>query len=199
MTIFKIADGKQERVSSIGLVNFDVPTPKSFVIFFHTPHVKNGFENSCSETACECALRHWNIVDWDQYRIHREGYHTFEGDVSEGDLGLIRLFNHEIFTTKTGLKIRLSAKIVQDADLEFLFHQLHKGRAPIVRIFTDRARKNKHTQVVIGYNKKGLFLNDNDDYNLENNDPSKHYWIFQDFDQFLDRWSRNTIVVKPVI
>jgi hypothetical protein len=143
------------------LVNFNIKIPTNAIKFLKVPYVPNGFENSCSEASAEMILRYWKIQNWSQYEIHQYGYQTFEGFIAEGDLGLLNFFKYENFITEEGKKINFHVDYVEEGTLADLRKYLDKGIPIIIRYFTNN-RGDKHTVVLIGYNKEGFFKHDND-------------------------------------
>lgn len=152
---------KNEDALGDNLVKYNYKTPREYTQFLKVPYVPNGFENSCSEASAEMILRYWGIVNWSQYEIHQYGYQTFEGFISEGDLGLLNFFKNEEFYDKNDKLIVFNVKLVEKGTLDDLRKYLDLGIPLIIRYYTN-ASKDKHTVVFIGYNKDGFFKHDND-------------------------------------
>ena len=169
-------------------MNFNIKKPRDAEKFLPVPHVRHGFENSCSECSAESVIRYWQtkgysqLNGWNQFSIHRKGYQSFEGNISEGDLGLFKLFKY------------LNLKVIQknNASLNDIKSWIDKDIPVIVRITTDPSHRNHHTQVAIGYSTTQIFLNDNDVYDQKN--PQ---YIFQCHKHFLEGFTGRIIVVHP--
>lgn len=178
---------------AIKLVTINYNPPKEAVKFIKVPHIKNGFENSCSEASAEGVLRFWGVVDWNQFRIHMEGYMTFESSISEGDKGILNLFKHMEFKDEHNNVIKFEVIEKNNSTFEDMLKFIDQDIPVIVRITTNENKTDYHTEVLIGYNNKGVFLNDNDVYNR----IGKVKYIFKDNKQFLEGWTGNFIAIYP--
>ena len=174
-------------------VNYDqFPNPKNAIIFLRAPHVRNGFDNSCSECSAEVIMRYWHVRNWNQFRMHREGYLTFEGKIAEGDRGLAKLFKSGRFTTLNNKGFQFHVKDVRLKSFDDLIIWLKRKIPIIVRIYTNKERGDQHTQVLIGYSKSSVFLNDNDVHYT--NPP---HWIETGMDHFLEEWAGKCLIIYP--
>jgi len=177
-------------------VNYDkIPIPKGVTAFLKVPHVRNGFDNSCSECSAEVIMRYWKIKNWNQFRMHREGYLTFEGKIAEGDRGLAKLFQAGHFENLDGKALRFTVKDIKLKDFSALATWIDRKVPIIVRIFTNKARGDQHTQVLVGYSKDAVFLNDNDVFSWKV--MGGPHWIETRMDEFLDGWAGKCLIIYP--
>lgn len=157
----KKKEGDKQTAIGDDLVRYTTTIPKNATVYLKVPFVPNGFENSCSEASAEMILRFWGVVGWSQYEIHSAGYQTFEGGVAEGDLGLLNMFRYEDFQDAQGNKIKFKVSQLTKGNLKDLQSSLDNQIPPIIRIYT--VPPNKHTVVLIGYNRDGFWKHDNDE------------------------------------
>lgn len=169
------------------LIKYNIKRPANADVFLDVPYSPNGFQNSCSETSAEMILRAFGVVGWSQYEIHEKGYHTFEGGVSEGDLGLLNMFKYETFCNKKGESIKFHVELFENGDLKTLKSWIDKGIPIIVRIETND-RGDRHTIVIVGYNNEGIFKHDNDLGSA----------LFVPNNRFIKRWLGWYLLVYPI-
>jgi predicted double-glycine peptidase len=138
-------------------------------------------------------MRYWKIKDWNQFRMHREGYLTFEGKIAEGDRGLVKLFKQQHFTTLDQKPLRFQVKQLENAAFDDLAKSLQRLIPVIVRICTNKNTGDQHTQVLVGYSDKKVYLNDNDVYS---GFDSPH-WIETSRSTFNEQWTNKCLIIYP--
>jgi ABC-type bacteriocin/lantibiotic exporter with double-glycine peptidase domain len=132
-------------------------------------------------------LRYWGVENWSQFEIHQYGFQTFEGGISEGDLGLLPLFKLDDLLTKKKEKIQFHVELITNGTINDLKKWID-NEIPLILRYNTNDRGDMHTVVLIGYNEKVFYKHDNDLGSC----------LEMEYDYMKKHWKGQVVLVYPI-